>query len=38
MTYKWNIVVDGKVVGSDARLKDAKELASYFGKTVAIER
>jgi hypothetical protein len=32
MTYRWNVMHCGRLVGSYARLKDAKALASEFGE------
>lgn len=31
MTYRWLVIVNGKTVGSDTRLRDAKALAAEFG-------
>jgi len=30
MTHKWQVIVNGKSHGTQTRLKDAKDLASYF--------
>ena len=38
MAYRWDVIVGNKVVSSDTRLSDAKELALMFGDNVKVER
>lgn len=38
MAYKWNVVVDGRTMATERRLKDAKDAASYYSETVTVER
>lgn len=38
MVYKWNVVVNGRTMATERRLKDAKDAASYYSKSVTVER
>jgi hypothetical protein len=38
MSYKWQVIVGGKLMATESRLKDAKDAASYYGQSVKVVR
>ena len=38
MPYKWQVIVGGKLMTTESRLKDAKDAASYYGKSLEVVR
>lgn len=38
MTYKWHVIVNGELMATQSRLKDAKDAASYYGAECFVTR
>jgi hypothetical protein len=38
MSYKWQVIVKGKLMATESRLKDAKDAATYYGSDVTVVR